>query len=46
MLGFCSQSRFTEKFIKSTNLSPTEFRQLVKERIPLDKNYYERYKRK
>ena len=35
MVGFCSRSRFAEKFIKSNEVSPTEFRRMYKEKLPI-----------
>ena len=35
MVGFCSRSRFAENFIKCNEVSPTEFRRIHKEKLPL-----------
>ncbi len=39
MVGFCSRSRFAEKFIKHNEVSPTEFRRMYKEKLPLLKEH-------
>ncbi len=39
MVGFCSRSRFAERFIKHHDVSPTEFRRRLKEKLPLLKEH-------